>query len=663
MYDDKGYDALGSEMVSIGSLSRPMIRRILVANRGEIARRVFRTCRDMRIETVAVYSDPDRGEPHTYEADWSVNLPGSAPAETYLNQAAVLAAAAESGADAIHPGYGFLAENPDFARAVVDSGLTWIGPSPEAIEVMGSKLASKQLVEALGVPTLAGIDLTDLAEDAITSAATSIGYPVLVKASAGGGGKGMRVVGSADDLDEAIAGARREAAASFGDDTVFLEKYLDAPRHIEFQVFGDTQGNVVSLHERECSIQRRHQKIIEEAPSVALDQTLRDRMGASAVEVAKAVGYVGAGTVEFMLEDGEFWFLEMNTRLQVEHPVTEMITGLDLVLLQIEVAAGQPLPVEALSPGITGHAVEARLYAEDPAHGFLPVTGSIHRFSIDNRPGLRVDSGVEDGSTVSVHYDPMLAKVIAHGPTRQEAAGAVADALRRARIHGSVTNRELLVRILEDEDFLAGKTDTHFLDTHDLTALSAPLVDDAEARLAAGAVAIADRLYRKQEAPVLGSIEPAWRNSPSQAQRVVYRWQDTTIEVEYESVAVVAQSPTEVTLGIDGDHLRFTVNRFGPTRYIDGPSGPVVFEELPRFARTEVEEDPGSLHAPMPGRVLRVDVSVGDRVDEGQTLVVMEAMKMEHTLRAPWPGTVISVDAATGDQVEADTVLVVVEAG
>ncbi|MDP9494934.1 MAG: ATP-grasp domain-containing protein [Actinomycetota bacterium] len=639
-----------------------MIRRILVANRGEIARRIFRTCREVRVETVAVYSDADATEPHVGEADTAVNLPGSTPVDTYLNGARVLAAAQEAGADAIHPGYGFLAENAGFAREVIEAGLIWIGPPPEAIEVMGSKLASKALVQTVGVPTLPGVDLTGLGEDATIAAAESIGYPVLVKASAGGGGKGMRVVHAAQDLGEAIAAARREATASFGDDTVFLEKYLEAPRHIEFQVFGDTQGNLVSLHERECSIQRRHQKIIEEAPSVAIDQMLRDQMGDSAVAVARAVGYVGAGTIEFLFQDGEYWFLEMNTRLQVEHPVTEMVTGLDLVALQIEVANRRPLPPEALAPSLSGHAIEARLYAEDPTHDFLPVTGSIHRFAFPDQPEIRVDSGVEDGSTVSVHYDPMLAKVIAHAPTREAAASRLADALRHARIHGSTTNRELLVRVLEHEAFIAGRTDTHFLDIHRET-LFAPLVDEVEADRAAGAVAVADRLYRKQQALVLGSIEPAWRNSPSQTQRVAYRWGETTIEVGYEEVTVVAQSPTDVTVDVDGDHLRFAIDRVGSTRYVDGPSGPLLLEELPRFARVAVEEDPGSLHSPMPGRVIRVDVKVGDRVEEGQTLLVLEAMKMEHTLRAPWPGTVISVGALPGEQVEADAVLVVVEAG
>ena len=578
-----------------------MIRRILVANRGEIARRIFRTCREVKVETVAVYSDPDSTEPHVGEADIAVNLPGSTPIDTYLNGARVLAAAQESGADAIHPGYGFLAENAAFARQVIAAGLTWIGPTAEAIEIMGSKLASKQLVETVGVPFLRGVDLTGLGDDATFAVAEDIGYPILVKASAGGGGKGMRVVHSEGDLSEAIASARREAGAAFGDETVFLERYLEAPRHIEVQVFGDREGNVVSLFERECSIQRRHQKVIEEAPSVAIDPSLRERMGSSAVAVAKAVAYVGAGTVEFLFQDGEFWFLEMNTRLQVEHPVTEMITGLDLVRLQIEVADGRPLTPEALTPSITGHAIEARIYAEDPAQGFLPVTGRVHGFSFPQQFEVRVDSGVEAGSVVSIHYDPMLAKVIAHAATREEAATTLALALRHARIHGPVTNRELLVRVLEHEDFRAGSTDTHFLETHDMEDLSTPLVGDAEADLAAVAAAVADRLHRKQEAPVLGSIEPGWRNSPSQPQTVDYRWRDTTIEVGYDGVAVVDQSPSAVTFDVDGDHLTFAVDRVGSARYVDGPSGPVVLEAVATVRRHRDRRGPGITPRPDAG--------------------------------------------------------------
>ena len=447
-----------------------MIRKLLVANRGEIARRVFRTCREMGIATVAVFSDPDRDAPFVADADEAVALGGATPSESYLRIDALIDAARRTDADAVHPGYGFLAENADFARAVLDAGLVWVGPPPEAIETMGSKLRSKKLVAAAGVPVLDSIDLSGFDEEAIREAAERIGYPVLVKASAGGGGKGMRIVPDPEHLLDAVEGARRESAAAFGDDTVFVEHYLEAPRHIEIQVFADTQGTTVSLFERECSIQRRHQKIIEEAPSPVLTSELRAEMGKAAVTATEAVGYVGAGTVEFLYQNGDFWFLEMNTRLQVEHPVTEEITGLDLVRLQLLVAAGHPLPPEATAATMTGHAVEARLYAEDATKGFLPVTGILDRFRFD--PGVRVDTGVEDGSEISIHYDPMIAKVIAWAPTREEATARLASALQRAEIHGTVTNRELLVRILRHPEFVAGDIDTHFLERHDPALLA-----------------------------------------------------------------------------------------------------------------------------------------------------------------------------------------------
>jgi acetyl/propionyl-CoA carboxylase alpha subunit len=533
---------------------------------------------------------------------------------------------------------------------------------------MGSKLESKGVAISAGVPVLDSIDLTGLDAESIADAAAGLGYPVLVKASAGGGGKGMRVVSAPGQLADAVAGAGREAEAAFGDGTLFLERYLTSPRHIEIQVFGDSTGNVVSLFERECSIQRRHQKIIEEAPSPAIDAKVRAEMGAAATAVARAVGYVGAGTVEFLFHDGSFWFLEMNTRLQVEHPVTEMITGLDLVRLQIEIAGGKAL---AISPEITGHAIEARLYAEDPAHEYLPATGTMHRFSIPERDGIRVDSGVVDGSAVTVHYDPMLAKVIAHAPTREEAASRLATALRTATIHGPVTNRDLLVRILEDESFRAGAIDTHFLERHDLTH---PLVGEEEARLAAIAVAMADREHRRQETPVLSSIPAGWRNAPSAAQEVSFTRDDGQMLVRYRTtrggvvieapagVEVVEANPDRVVLAVGETNLEFRIERVGSQRYVDGPSGAVTLDVVPRFPLASVDDAPGSLHAPMPGRIVKLEVATGDEVVEGQVLVVLEAMKMEHTLRAPTPGVVRSVSAAPGQQVEAGMVLVVVEA-
>src|SRR4051812_47050692 len=453
-----------------------MIRKLLVANRGEIAARIIRTARAMDIATVAVFSDPDADAPFVAAADEAVRLPGAAPGETYLRGALVVAAARATGADAVHPGYGFLSENAGFARACAEAGLVFVGPSPEAIEAMGSKTAAKERMAAAGVPVLQGTvvgadDQLDL--EALAGAAADIGYPVLVKAAYGGGGRGMRIVQGASGLAEAVAAARREAAAAFGNGTVFLERFVERPRHVEVQIVGDTRGTVVHLFERECSIQRRYQKIIEEAPSPAVSPELRAELGAAAVAAAKAIDYVGAGTVEFVLDrSGRFFFLEVNTRLQVEHPVTELVTGLDLVRVQLQVADGEPLPDEVTGASITGHAVEVRLYAEDVPAGFLPVTGTLHRFAVPALPGVRVDAGVADGSVVGVHYDPMLAKVIAHGPTRDAACRRLARALAEARGHGVTTNRDPLVGILREGEVRRGGIDTGYLERHDPAELS-----------------------------------------------------------------------------------------------------------------------------------------------------------------------------------------------
>jgi propionyl-CoA carboxylase alpha chain len=646
-----------------------MIGKVLVANRGEIARRIFRTCREMGIATVAVYSEPDTGEPHMREADEAVLLPGAAPAETYLDIDSLLAAAKTTRTQAIHPGYGFLAESASFAWAVIEAGLVWIGPPPVAMEVMGSKLESRRLMESAGVPILRGVELEEGVDP--VEAAFGVGYPVVVKASAGGGGKGMRVVHDPGELLEAVESARREAAGAFGDDTMFLESYLEKPRHIEIQVMGDAGGRVVSLFERECSIQRRHQKIIEEAPSPVIDEDLRRRMGDSAIRAATAVGYTGAGTVEFLFKGDEFFFLEMNTRLQVEHPVTEMVTGLDLVRLQILVASGEPLP--ELPDGMEGHAIEARLYAEDPTNDYLPVTGRFHRLAFPDLEGLRVDAGVEGGSVVSMHYDPLIAKVIAHAPTREAAAGLLATALRQAAVHGSTNNRALLVRILEHPEFLAGETDTHFLLRHHPAELGRPLAGAEEERIAAVAVALADQAHARSATQVLSTLPSGWRNLPSRYQHRVYQGAHGTHEIWYTvssggievegfgSLDIAELDPGLAVLVVDGVEHRFTVARYGKLRYADSPPFPAMLEEVPRFPSSLLEEAPGSMHAPMPGRVIRVDVEPGDEVEEGKVVVVLEAMKMEHTLRAPHTGTVSEVRCAPGDQVEAGAVLVVVD--
>ncbi len=648
-----------------------MISKLLVANRGEIAVRIFETAAKMGISTVAVYSDPDRDAVFTRAADEAVSIGGASPADSYLRGEAIIEAAKTASAGAIHPGYGFLSENAEFARMVLEAGLTWVGPPPQAIEVMGSKLASKELVRDAGVPTLPSIDVTG---GGAVEAAADIGYPVLIKASAGGGGKGMRVVRDPGQLEDAVAGAKREAGSAFGDDTVFLEKYLEAPRHIEIQVFADHTGRATSLFERECSIQRRHQKIIEESPSPAIDGETREQMGEAAVKAAKAVGYVGAGTVEFLFKDGEYWFLEMNTRIQVEHPVTEMVTGIDLVELQLLTAMGDELPPKTWEPEIDGHAIEARLYAEDPPNDYLPVTGTLVAFDVPD--SVRTDSGVAGGSAVSVHYDPMLAKVIAHGPDRTSATRLLALALRRSVVAGMTTNRELLVGILEHPEFLSGDIDTHFLERHDPAELSSPLLSPEELHAAAVVAALDASLTRRQQVRVLRSIPSGWRNNPSGMQTVSFSSPGTRDPIE---IRYLATGPNAFSVEVGDDLLdaRFVQDSpaiFELDRKITRPEifwtgdiahvvtydGVAELHMLPRFAASAIDIDPGSLHSPMPGRILEVLRTEGDEVEQGDALIVMEAMKMEHTLRSPTAGTVTSILVGVDDQVEGEAVLAIV---
>jgi propionyl-CoA carboxylase alpha chain len=657
------------------------VRSLLVANRGEIARRIMRTARAMGITTVAVYSDADARSPHVAEADLAVRLPGSSPADTYLRSALILDAAARSGADAIHPGYGFLSESGDFARVVTSGGFTWVGPPAVAIDAMGSKIDSKEMMRAAGVPTLPSIviDGDRLPDDDEVEA---LGWPVLVKASAGGGGRGMRIVGGPVNLSEAVA----------GDGTVFLERYVTEPRHIEVQVLADAYGDTVALFERECSIQRRHQKIIEEAPSPIVTPELRSRLVDAAVAAAEAVGYVNAGTVEFVVDrEGDPYFLEMNTRLQVEHPVTEAITGLDLVRLQLLVAGGAPLPPEvhaAVAAGPRGHAIEARLYAEDPARRWQPSTGLLHRFEVDgsgpvaDATGItvRLDSGVESGSVVSPHYDPMLAKVIVHAPTRVEAGAALAAALAGSRIHGVSTNRDLLVRTLRHPGFVAGDTDTGFLERHGLAQLAAPLADEAAVRRHGVAVALADQARHREAAVVQPVVPSGYRNNAFSLQQAAYDVGDTTLTVGYRfdrfgtgEVEVEVDGTTleveeavaehdSVAFTTDGVRRRYRVDQVGTTAYVDGPDGSSVLEEHARFPLAGDQLSEGSALAPMPGGVVRVAVAVGDQVEAGQVLVVLEAMKMEHAVHATAPGTVTEVTVSEGDQVETGRPLVAVEA-
>jgi propionyl-CoA carboxylase alpha chain len=650
-----------------------MITRVLVANRGEIARRVFRTCRDLGIGTVAVYSDADADSPHRTEADRAVRLPGSAPADTYLRADLLIAAARAAGADAVHPGYGFLSENAGFAQAVLDAGLTWIGPPPAAIAAMGSKVEAKRLMADAGVPVLPELD---------PDAVTETDLPVLVKASAGGGGRGMRIVRTLADLPAEIAVARAEAAAAFGDPTVFCEPYVEAGRHLEVQILADQRGTVWALGERECSLQRRHQKVVEETPSPMVDDALRAELSAAAVAAAKAIDYVGAGTVEFFArDDGTFWFLETNTRLQVEHPVTECVTGTDLVAWQLRVAAGERLPAEPPVPN--GAAIEVRLYAEDPAEGWRPSSGTVRRFAVPGvlaefdlleRPGIRLDAGVVDGTPVGVSYDPMLAKVIAWAPTRTEAAARLAAALAGARVQGLTTNRDLLVRTLRHPEFLAGRTDTGFFDRIGLCTLAAPLAGPAEVADAVLAAALAGAAARRRKARVLGELPSGWRNVPFQPQRAAFEVAGETVEVAYrhgrggltvegrDDVALVSASPEEVVLEVDGVERRLRiVGAEGPCVDVDGDGWSVSLRAVPRFPDAAAAVQEGSLVAPMPGAVVALHVAEGDTVRAGQPLLVLEAMKMQHPVVAPAPGAVRSLTVAVGAQVDAGALLAVIE--
>ncbi|MFF1544086.1 biotin carboxylase N-terminal domain-containing protein [Streptomyces sp. NPDC058291] len=617
-----------------------MITSVLVANRGEIACRVFRTCREAGIRTVAVHSDADAGALHARVADAAVRLPGSTPAETYLRADLVVKAAVAAGADAVHPGYGFLSENAGFARAVLDAGLRWIGPPPEAIEAMASKTRAKRLM-----------GLAPLDPDEVTQA----DLPVLVKAAAGGGGRGMRVVRRLQELGAALDGARAEAASAFGDGEVFVEPYLENGRHVEVQILADAHGTVWALGTRDCSLQRRHQKVVEEAPAPGLPDEVAERLRTLAVRAARAVDYVGAGTVEFLVADGRAHFLEMNTRLQVEHPVTEAVFGLDLVAEQLRIAEGAALPAE---PPARGHAIEARLYAEDPAADWTPQTGVLHRLTVPD--GVRLDTGYADGDEIGVHYDPMLAKVIAHAPTRAEALRRLAGALERSAIHGPVTNRDLLVRSLRHEEFASARMDTGFYDRH-LAELT-EAVADPYAPLAAALAEAADTVARRGVG--------GWRNLPSLPQTKRYAVAGEEIEVRYrhtrtglaaEGVQVVSAGAGLVVLEVDGVRRRFDIARHGDRVHVNA----VALTVLPRFPDPQVQHAPGSLLAPMPGTVVKLadGLVTGSGVRAGEPLLWLEAMKMQHVIAAPADGTVTALPVTQGQQVEVGTLLAVVGTG
>ena len=641
------------------------IRSVLVANRGEIARRVFRTARSMGMRCIAVFVDADADAPFVQEADEAVRLPDS-----YLDAEAVLAAAQRTGAEAIHPGYGFLSENAAFARAVTEAGIRWVGPSPDVIESMGDKIAAKRVAVEAGVPTLPSSE--DPAADAPTIEAT-VGYPLLVKASAGGGGKGMRIVESAVDLADAVQSAQREALSGFGDETVFLERYVASSRHVEIQILGDAHGNVVHLGERECSIQRRHQKIVEESPSPIIDAEMRTAMGEAALSLARHMGYESAGTVEFLVDDvtREFFFLEVNTRLQVEHPVTEEVTGIDLVREQLRVAGGAELGYDQGDIDWTGSAIEVRLYAEDPDNDFLPATGTLSAYRPADEPTVRWDSGVEEGSVVGVDFDPMLAKVIAHAPTRAEAAGRLALALERMHLGGVVTNRDFLVATLRNEAFLAGDTTTDFIERVD------PAGSQAAPDTAIAAIVAAMWIQGRNRADdrVWGFARSNFRTGSLPPQSIEFETAtDETHRIEYslrrnggftlgsgETVLVHEWTPDDIELEIDGRRLRAAVTVADGVGYVTLGRTTVTLSVKPRFAIPGSELPTGGLVAPMPGSVIELRCAIGDTVAAGQVLVVLEAMKMEHHITAPFDGTVTELPIAVGDQVENGALLLTIE--
>jgi len=655
-----------------------MFGKILIANRGEIACRIIRTARRLGIRTVAVYSDADAAAPHVAAADEALRI-GPAPArESYLNGARIIEAARQTGAEAIHPGYGFLAENPDFAEACAAAGLIFIGPPAEAIRAMGAKHEAKALMERAGVPVVPGYHGTVQDDGTLLAAAKEIGFPVLVKASAGGGGKGMRRVDRADAFAAAVAAARREALSAFGDDRLLIEKYLSRPRHIEVQVFADRHGNAIHLFERDCSVQRRHQKVVEEAPAVGLTPGQRAEIGAAAVAAARAVGYVGAGTVEFVLdESGRFHFIEMNTRLQVEHPVTEMVTGQDLVEWQIRIACGAPLPLTQERLVLSGHAIEARLYAEDPARGFLPSMGRLVHFRMPAEGfNLRIDSGVRQGDVVSIHYDSLLAKIIVWDENRPAALRHLRTALASCQVVGVATNLDWLTALAHHPAFAAGAVDTGFVERHEAELSGLPTQPSDRALALACLHVLLSRAATAGDA-AMRSADPwspwwsatGWRlNGDAES---VLRFRQGTTE---RTVIAVAQedgfrlaSPEggqmivrgelaadgELRADLDGRRLTARVVRQQNeiTVFLDGAG--VRFElEDPLALAASTEVPPGRLTAPMPGRVVEIMVKPGDAVKRGAALIVLEAMKMEHTIAAPADGAVAAVHYTIGDLVE-----------
>lgn len=649
------------------------IRKVLIANRGEIAVRIIRTCRSMGIATVAVFSEADRHALHVHEADEAIAIGPPAPSESYLVIEKILEAASRTGADAIHPGYGFLSENPDFSAACKEAGLVFIGPEADTIRQFGSKIEAKKLVAGHQVPVIPGFILDEQwTDDKVAAEAEKVGYPILIKASAGGGGKGMRVVRDPKALLSAVQSARSEAKSSFGNGDLLVEKYFDSARHVEIQIIGDRHGNVIHLFERECSVQRRHQKIIEESPSPVLNEATRTKMGEAAVNAARAVNYHNAGTVEFILTGPEeFYFLEVNTRLQVEHPVTEMVTGYDLVRLQIEVAEGKPLELE---PQMNGHAIECRLYAEDPANNFLPVAGDIQLWHIPNKIDCRVDAGLHPQDTITAHYDPMIAKVIAHGQDREEALRKMTYALRHISLLGITNNKDTLTYILQHEKFVAGDFDTHFWEHYGDEILEQAAMSDSDYHPYLIAAFLYQWKLEENQRPRLKGIPSGWRNNFNQDQQRSYTIADHQYDLHYKYVGPhheisIGESNFKAELAIyetnrlgcliDGRLYHFRLAEKNGQLFIHRlDAATLALKQVKRFPDPGELKEPGSYEAPMSGQIVRVEVQEGQEVKEGDALVVINSMKMETVIRANDDGLIEEVFVEANTFVDADKPLI-----
>ena len=639
-----------------------MFDSILVANRGEIALRIMRTAQAMGIQTIAIYVDADKDAPHVRFADKAVLLPDGG----YLDIDAVLDAAQKSNAGAIHPGYGFLSENSEFAKRVIKEKIIWVGPSPKVISVMGDKLKAKELAIKASVPTL---PMTSNEKEV-----KKIGYPLLIKAAAGGGGKGMRVVTDKKDLQESLEGAKREALSGFGDERVFIERYVEKSRHIEIQILGDSHGNVIHLGERECSIQRRHQKIIEESPSPRITEEIRFAMGNAAVDLAKKIKYESAGTVEFLFDDksGEFWFLEVNTRLQVEHPVTEEVTGIDLVAEQIKIARGEELQYSQEDIEWTGSSIEARLYAENPNNDFLPETGKMFAYEqAENDFMTRWDSGIHKDSVIGTNFDPMLAKVISYGATRDDAARVLAKSLEDSHIGGVITNKDFLIATLRSDEFLKGNTTTDFIER-----VKPPRVKNLsndELNLALTAAAMWKQMRNRISSDIAPYIPSGWTNGRLPNPNITFVLDGEEIFVEYKlinknkflvfnsEVEVVNIDDKYIDLVFDGVRVKSRISEDAEFILVHIPSGDVSFEVKPRFSMPGLEVQAGGLVAPMPGKVVDLKVKKGSKVKSGETLVILEAMKMEHSIKASEDGVIADIFIKENDQVENGAVLMVVD--